>query len=79
MYYVYYPKGKFHIQWRIYIVKFWTRPLPPCRSDFIIFIFIQFSAKFGQKLGWWPPSLGLPLPRLRNHVSTAVYSFFQAN
>ena len=36
-------------QWRIYIVKFWTRP----RSNFLHFM--QFSAKFGQIIGRRPP------------------------
>ena len=34
-----------HYQWRINIVKFWTRPCS------IFFIFMQFSGKFGQIIG----------------------------
>ena len=39
------------IEWQIYILKFWT-PLLPLGPFF--FILMQFSAKFGQKIGWRP-------------------------
>ena len=45
-------------QWRIHIVKFWTRP-PFFSPNF--FIFMQFSANFGQIIGWHLP-FGLTIP-----------------
>ena len=39
------------IQWRIYIVKFWTRPPGGPNS----FNFMQFLEKFGKIVCWHPP------------------------
>ena len=48
-------------QWRISIVKFWTRPSPPAPppSNFF-FIFMQFSGEFGQIIGRSPFRVGDP-------------------
>ena len=45
-----------HLQWRIYIVKFWMHV--PLLGP-IFFIFMQFSAKFGKIIGLYPSPFGL--------------------
>ena len=59
-------------QWRIYIVKFWTPSSPPL--DKIFFIFMQFSVKFRQIIGWCP--FGLGAPYRGNPGSAAVFICF---
>ena len=49
-------------QWRIYIVKFWTRAPPPRGPN--SFNFMQFLGKFGKIVCWRPPPRELaPPPR----------------
>ena len=52
-------------QWQIYIVKFWMLPPPPPPGP-IFFIFMQFSAKFGQIVDWCPFRAGAPISEILN-------------
>ena len=51
-----------YFQWRIYIVKFWTRPPPPPGGP-NSFNFMQFSGKIGKIICWRPPGELAPPPR----------------
>ena len=52
------PKKLYLVQWRIYIVKFWTRPPPPLGSKFF-----QFHAVFGKI---WKNRMLAPPPPLES-------------
>ena len=45
--------SRMRTQWRIYIVKFWTRAPPPGGPN--SFNFMQFLGKFGKIVCWRPP------------------------
>ena len=63
-----------HLQWRIYINKFWTQFLHPGQ---IFFIFMQFSGKFGRIIGCRPPWGILDPPPHPNHLFISnVLNFF---
>ena len=58
-------KARLHLaygrtQWRIYIVKFWTRAPPGGPNSFN---FMQFLGKFGKIVCWRPPGELAPPPR----------------
>ena len=59
-------------QWRIYIVKFWTRPPPGPNS----FNFMQFLGKFGKIICWRPPTGELAPPPRGNPGSATVKDTF---
>ena len=50
------------MQWRIYIVKFWTR-VPPPPGGPNSFNFMQFLGNFGEIVCWRPPGELAPPPR----------------
>ena len=57
------------IQWRIYVVKFWTPPPGPDS-----FNFMQFLGKFGKIVCWSPPGELMPPPRGNPGSATAIRS-----
>ena len=65
--------GKYlYLQWRIYIVKFWTRAPPPGGPN--SFNFMQFLGKFGKIVCWRPPPGELaPPPRGNPRSATDLY------
>ena len=67
------------VQWRIYIVKFWTRPPPPRGSKF--FQFHAFFGKIWQNRMLAPPPPGelAPPPRGNPGSATAVGTLYLSN
>ena len=57
-------------QWRIYIVKFWTRAPPGGPNSFN---FMQFLGKFGKIVCWRPPPGELAPPPRGNPGSATVW------
>ena len=67
--------SKISKQWRIYIVKFWTRPPPPGGPN--SFNFVQFLGKFGKIVCWRPPGELAPPPRGNPGSATAKYRYLR--
>ena len=62
-----------NVQWRIYIVKFWTRAPPGGPNSFN---FMQFLGKYGKIVCWRPPGELAPTPRGNPGSATYVHIFF---
>ena len=63
-------------QWRIYIVKFWTRPPSPGGPN--SFNFMQFLGNFDKIVCWCPPGELAPPPRGNPGSATAFKVNFLA-
>ena len=62
-------------QWRIYIVKFWTRAPPPPGGP-NSFNFMQFLGKFGKIVCWRPPPPGSWRPLLGEILDPPLYASY---